>query len=302
MTARFDQRALARRIAVSPAGAPRSPAFTLVELLVVIAIVGILAGLLLPTLSRAKARAQALSCMNNTRQLGFAWKLYSGDFNDSLVYNLGGNISTSSPMAVAPVNLPNWVDNIMDWTTSAANTNTAFVFNSLLGPYAGYSAPIFRCPTDRALSPSQRQAGWTDRVRSFSMNAMIGNPGSLLTAGVNVNNPYYRQFLKESDIPDPDSIFVFLEEHPDSISDGYFIDTAPAYHQKAEWIRLPASYHNRGANFSFADGHTEMHAWLFDSTCPPSVFEGANVPFYVPAGQTADFDWVVERMSVYAGE
>src|SRR5665213_2218641 len=90
-------------------------------------------------------------------------------------------------------------------------------------------------------------------------------------------------------IPQPSAIFVFLDEHPDSINDGYFIDK-PAYPtlsayggsaQNDEWIDLPGSYHNGAGSFSFADGHTELHPWRNAGTCPPSVAEGANLPMWI---------------------
>jgi prepilin-type N-terminal cleavage/methylation domain-containing protein/prepilin-type processing-associated H-X9-DG protein len=287
-------------------------AFTLVELLVVIAIIGILAGLLLPVLARAKARAQAVSCINNSRQLTFAWIIYAGDYNDRLVYNLGGLVNASSgesQLSLAPTGQPNWVDNVMDWTTAPANTNLGFVSTSLLGPYANYSTTIFKCPSDRVLSDAQKQAGFTARVRSVSMNAMVGNPGNLLVGNANTNNLGYRQFLRDTDIPNPSSIFVFLDEHPDSINDGYFIEQAPATSggdydytdADYEWIDLPASYHNGGGSFSFADGHTEIHHWQSASTLVPPVPYAVSLPLWIASCDTADFQWVFERMSMPSG-
>ncbi|HWF18800.1 MAG TPA: prepilin-type N-terminal cleavage/methylation domain-containing protein [Verrucomicrobiae bacterium] len=290
---------------LSRACRPVASAFTLIELLIVIAIITILAGLLLPALARSKGRAYGVQCMNNQRQLIFAWQLYYTDFDDRLVYNLGGNVSNNRA-SVAPSGQPNWVDNVMDWTLSPDNTNTAFATTSLLGPYASHSIPIYKCPADHALSDVQRAAGWNARVRSVSMNAMVGDPGNLLTGGANINNPDYRQFLKQGDIPKSSDIFVFLDEHPDSINDGYFIDK-PAYPSTSsygytpasfEWLDLPGSYHNGAGSFSFADGHAEIHPWRYDNTKPPSVAEGATLPMWINANQTDDIYWVLKHMSI----
>ena len=137
---------------------------------------------------------------------------------------------------------------------------------------------------------------------------MIGDPGSLLNGGANINNPGYRQFLKELEIPNPAGIFVFLDEHPDSINDGYFLDLWPAksgnYYAPAqmEWTDLPAANHNGSGSFSFADGHTEIHRWLYGGTVRPPVPGGASLPFYVDSDDGADLYWVLQHMSITAGQ
>src|SRR6185369_2052119 len=116
---------------------------------------------------------------------------------------------------------------------------------------AGGVAQIFKCPSDTALSSVQRSAGWTARVRSVSMNAMLGDAGEFMVDGINTNNPGYRQFERLGDVTEPSRIMAFVEEHPDSINDGYFLNR---FHT-GEWNDLPASYHLRGANFAYVDGH-----------------------------------------------
>jgi prepilin-type N-terminal cleavage/methylation domain-containing protein/prepilin-type processing-associated H-X9-DG protein len=269
-------------------------AFTLIELMVVTVIIGILAGLLLPALQRSKNRAQAITCINNSKQLMYAWQMYPSENDNRLVANLGGD---PGHRTFAPTASPNWVNNIMDWELSPDNTNLDFLNRStcLLGNYVSGSQNIFHCPADRALSAVQKAAGWTGRVRSISMNAMVGDPGNLLQKGynVNVNNPRYQQFLKESDMQDPSSIFVFLDEHPDSINDGYFLNT-----EGSRWIDLPGSYHNGGGSFSFADGHVIVHRWSCDSTVRPPVPDGAGLPIDLRADEMADFEWVLRHTSV----
>jgi prepilin-type N-terminal cleavage/methylation domain-containing protein/prepilin-type processing-associated H-X9-DG protein len=268
-------------------------AFTLVELLVVIALIAILASILLPVLSKAKARAQGIGCLNNSRQLAVAWLLYADDHNDRLPYNLGGD-ATRSTVALR-TNL-NWVNGIMDWSLSEDNTNTAMLTESGLGAYVNKSVNIYRCPSDQVLSSKQRQAGWSARVRSYSMNAMVGDAGELSRTGVNANNPHYVQFFKLSTIPRPGSIFVFLDEHPDSINDGYFLNAVDGSYR--EWVDLPASYHNGAAAFSFADGHSQIQRWAYARTKQPAKPDAADLPLDVPSGEASDFDWVVTHMSV----
>jgi prepilin-type N-terminal cleavage/methylation domain-containing protein len=277
-------------------------AFTLVEVLVVIAVIGIVAALLMPALTQAKERAQAIVCLNNTKQLALAWHVYADDHEDRLPYNLGMNGTSFR------TNL-NWVNNVMTWDLSPDNTNPATITEAGLGPYVNGNTAIYQCPSDHALSSIQRAAGWLSRIRSYSMNAMVGDAGSFSSGGFNTNNPGYRQFFKLAQVPRPAEIFVFLDEHPDSIDDGYFLNRvaygyAPSYagySHPAEWTDLPASYHNRATAFSFADGHGTLHRWIRPSTVPPPLPDAANLPIAIPATpatEQADFDWVTAHMSI----
>jgi prepilin-type N-terminal cleavage/methylation domain-containing protein/prepilin-type processing-associated H-X9-DG protein len=272
--------------------------FTLVELLVVIAVIAILASLLLPALNRAKSKAEGIYCLNNTKQLLVAWHIYADDHNDVLAYNVGGNGGRS----IASHTKLNWVDNIMSWESlDSDNTNLTTITDASLGPYAR-SVAIYRCPSDRVLSDKQRRAGWEARIRSYSMNAMVGDAGDVSKSGVNENNPGYVQFFKASAIPLPYRIFIFLDEHPDSINDGYFLNKWPPKNSDdREWIDLPASYHNGAASFSFADGHSETHRWQNSSTKQPTIPGLSFLPMDVPYAETTDFYWTISRMSVSRG-
>lgn len=269
--------------------------FTVVELLVVVAIIGMLATLVLPPLGRAKARGQSIYCLNNLRQLGLSLQMYAGDHDDVLPYNMG---TDGTRKTVADGTFLNWVNNVMTWELDSDNTNTALLAKGGLGPYLTGGTSIFRCPADNALSSAQLEAGWSGRVRSVSMNAMLGNAGEFLAGSINTNNPGYRQFFRMSDVPQASQIFAFVEEHPDSINDGYFINRYYAY----EWMDLPASYHNGGANFAFVDGHAEFRPWRNASTKPAARPDAAELPKRVPAGDRGDLYWVLSRMSILSPE
>ncbi|MEW6157690.1 MAG: type II secretion system protein [Verrucomicrobiota bacterium] len=250
-------------------------AFTLIELLVVIAIIAILAGMLLPALGKAKSKAHAIACLNNTKQLMVAWLMYSGDYDERLIGNPGSGA---------------WVGGALDWTAHPDNTNSAILIDperSRIAPYLK-SVGVFKCPADKYRGP----ASPGQRIRSLAMNAALG--GSLTTPNQIPDREYFSA-TKTSQLtkPGPALVWVTLDEHPDSINDGAFHVLAGLTKATAQWRDLPASYHNGACGFSYADGHSEMKKWLDPRTIQPVQFkEWKN--FSVRG--SVDYEWINDRL------
>ncbi|MEC9081693.1 MAG: type II secretion system protein [Verrucomicrobiota bacterium] len=255
--------------------------FTLIELLVVIAIIAILAGLLLPALARAKAKATGISCMNNLRQMSFSWAMYTDDHDGRLV-----------PNAVFPTRNRSWVKGWLNYAQSVPdNTNTVYLMQSRLWPYH-QSIGVWKCPADK--STSRHGGKQLPRVRSISMNGFL-NPPALQAwqAG-------YRPIRKLSDVSGKSlsELYVVLDQREDRINNGYFAVDMTGYNPRnpnaTRWVDYPASYHNNAGGVTLADGHAVIKKWIDPRTSVP-IRKGVNIPIFVSSPKNVDIHWLQHR-------
>ncbi|MCC6822388.1 MAG: hypothetical protein IT579_16780 [Verrucomicrobia subdivision 3 bacterium] len=192
----------------------------------------------------------------------------------------------------------NWVNNILDWTSNQMNTNVNLLLQGPMAAYLRSNTTAFKCPADNYLSAAQRAQGWTARTRSYSMNAFWGpynsNPNDPnWPRGRNYWLPQYRQWIKLTQPSNPANSWLLIEEHPDSINEGYFINNV----QATSWSDIPASIHNGAVNVTFADGHIETHLWRGVSSRVPVKYSfGPTINF--DALSRVDYRWLMDRTVV----
>jgi len=262
--------------------------FTLIELLVVIAIIAILAAMLLPALSKAKAKGQGVVCLSNTRQIGIAWLAYGTDLQDQLPPASG------------------LIAGGLTWTLDPANFDDSLLMgtNSSISVYLR-SSKVFKCPADKYEIPGSPGP----RIRSISVNGVLGGSGPTVQGQGPGNRKYYGAGFpckRTSDLqaPGPSNIFLSLDEHADSLTppggDGLFQFDPGFLPGQEKWRDLPASYHNGSCSFSFTDGHSEIHKWRNENgyTVYPVRFTswGNSQERNINLGRNKDYEWMDDHM------
>ncbi len=266
--------------------------FTLIELLVVIAIIAILAAMLLPSMQRARLKAQAVGCMNNGKQMMLAWRQYAEDHADRTPS------AWNNPDVWIPSGDMSWTGSPVSDGGNANNWDVELIVKkSRLWPYCGNSVGIWRCPADNkypCIAPSGVYRGQSmPRQRSISMLSWWNGSDADAFDGCSGYRKYKK--ITEAMQPGPSMTIVFLDERCDSINDGEWCTSMRGWpDQPSQWVMIdfPGSYHAGAGGLSFADGHSEIHRWR-DGRTTPAI--GRIPSLNISSPNNRDVYWMMER-------
>ena len=272
--------------------------FTLIELLVVIAIIAILAGMLLPALSKAKQKGHGIKCLNNMRGLTLGWAIYASDHDDRV------------PIAMTATGVSgSWISGTMNFDPANASNwdTTVDLEKSVLWPYVGKSAAVFKCPADRStIRPTTGPFAGTaiPRIRTMSMNQWfggLGNPTMVFAGKPGWSSPPWMLYRRVTDLtePGPSNTFLFIDMREDAVNSGGLLVSMAGYPNTpadTDWCDydLPASYHNKAGGLSFADGHSEIRRWQDPRTMPPAT-PGVLLANQGVSPNNPDIIWLQQR-------